>query len=49
MEANAAEIKGMFSPYAASKESHFLIGADGLVPVQDFTRRSDGLLHRAGC
>jgi hypothetical protein len=49
VEANASTVPGVFAPYTASKTSHFLIGPDGLVPIQDFVKRSDGLLHRAGC
>lgn len=50
LEANVSKVPVVNGPLTASKTSHWMIGADLLVPVQDLDqRRSDGLLKRAGC
>ncbi len=50
LEENVTKVPVVNGPLTATKTSHWMIGADLLVPVQDLDqRRSDGLLKRAGC
>jgi branched-chain amino acid transport system substrate-binding protein len=50
IEENAGKVPVVNRPLTASRTSHFLIGPEALVPVENpGNRRSDGMLKRAGC
>jgi branched-chain amino acid transport system substrate-binding protein len=50
VEQNASSMKLIYSPVRASKDDHFMLGPDSLVPGVDVANpRPDGTLTRAGC